>query len=386
MNHVVHANRAVVHLKLDKLDAAEDDCTRALALDRTYVKAWSRRGMTRFRKGRYGDAADDFEEGLALQSDSKEIQSLLANAIKKYNEVEGREYVSKKDLKKHVQAKSAARITQLLYDCTPAVSLEELEQFLGVQASESGAVILAESGFVAQQEQFTRVSIVDDDDEEVGDGHEAAAAQSPTRIAIAEDDDEEDEEEEIAQETFTKVAIEEETDSEDEEDSAASSPVNIAALLQQANALKERGNELLKAKQLPESIAKYSEALDVLTPVSQKQPNNDVTEAIVAITNNRAMAYLSAKQYHNAITDCTTVLSHPQHANNCKALYRRAVCFKETNQLLNARVDVERLLVLEPGNATGIALKKDVDAALATALPTPAPAAAKTVPKNEPKT
>jgi tetratricopeptide (TPR) repeat protein len=413
MNHVVHANRAVVHLKLDKLDAAEDDCTRALALDRTYVKAWSRRGMTRFRKGRYGDAADDFEEGLALQSDSKEIQSLLANAIKKYNEVEGREYVSKKDLKKHVQAKSAARITQLLYDCTPAVSLEELEQFLGVQASESGAVILAESGFVAQQEQFTRVSIVEDDDdeddeedehqphqaptkiaiveddeedEEVGDGHEAAAAQSPTRIAIAEDDDEEDEEEEIAQETFTKVAIEEETDSEDEEDSAASSPVNIAALLQQANALKERGNELLKAKQLPESIAKYSEALDVLTPVSQKQPNNDVTEAIVAITNNRAMAYLSAKQYHNAITDCTTVLSHPQHANNCKALYRRAVCFKETNQLLNARVDVERLLVLEPGNATGIALKKDVDAALATALPTPAPAAAKTVPKNEPKT
>jgi tetratricopeptide (TPR) repeat protein len=187
MNHVVHANRAVVHLKLDKLDAAEDDCTRALALDRTYVKAWSRRGMTRFRKGRYGDAADDFEEGLALQSDSKEIQSLLANAIKKYNEVEGREYVSKKDLKKHVQAKSAARITQLLYDCTPAASLEELEQFLGVQASESGAVIVAESGFVAQQEQFTRVSIVEDDDEEDDEEDEHRQHQAPTKITIVED-------------------------------------------------------------------------------------------------------------------------------------------------------------------------------------------------------
>ena len=54
-NNIVHANRAVVALKLERLESAEDDCTRSLALDRTYVKAWSRRGMAKFKRGKYSE-------------------------------------------------------------------------------------------------------------------------------------------------------------------------------------------------------------------------------------------------------------------------------------------------------------------------------------------
>lgn len=36
-----------------RLDNAEDDCTRALAIDSSYVKAWFRRGSARFKLGKY---------------------------------------------------------------------------------------------------------------------------------------------------------------------------------------------------------------------------------------------------------------------------------------------------------------------------------------------
>ena len=45
-NHVVWANRAMAHLRLKQFDQAEDDCTEAIRLDPTYIKAISRRAMT----------------------------------------------------------------------------------------------------------------------------------------------------------------------------------------------------------------------------------------------------------------------------------------------------------------------------------------------------
>ena len=45
-NAVVWANRAMAHLRLKQFDQAEADCSEAIRLDPTYVKAISRRAMT----------------------------------------------------------------------------------------------------------------------------------------------------------------------------------------------------------------------------------------------------------------------------------------------------------------------------------------------------
>ena len=52
---VVYANRAMVSLRTEKFQSAEDDCTRAISLDSQYVKAWSRRGSAKLRQGKYAE-------------------------------------------------------------------------------------------------------------------------------------------------------------------------------------------------------------------------------------------------------------------------------------------------------------------------------------------
>ena len=52
-NSILYANRAMGYLKIESLEKAEEDCNLALEYDCTYVKAWSRRGLTRFKRGKY---------------------------------------------------------------------------------------------------------------------------------------------------------------------------------------------------------------------------------------------------------------------------------------------------------------------------------------------
>jgi len=83
------ANRAIVHLKLEHWEKAELDCDEALRIDNEFVKAYSRRGIARHRRGKYLDAIDDFEEALFRDPNNKDLNSLLAASRKKYNEVGG---------------------------------------------------------------------------------------------------------------------------------------------------------------------------------------------------------------------------------------------------------------------------------------------------------
>lgn len=59
-NHILYANRAMGYLKLEAYEKAEEDCTKALVIDCTYVKAWSRRGLTRFKRGQYAAVKTHF--------------------------------------------------------------------------------------------------------------------------------------------------------------------------------------------------------------------------------------------------------------------------------------------------------------------------------------
>ncbi|GMF26087.1 unnamed protein product [Phytophthora lilii] len=86
---ILYANRALVHLRLKNFASAEDDCTRAILLDPSYMKGWSRRGMTRYRRGKYAESVQDFEEALRIAPDNREVAKLLKAAKGKHEEVNG---------------------------------------------------------------------------------------------------------------------------------------------------------------------------------------------------------------------------------------------------------------------------------------------------------
>jgi len=81
-NAAALANRAMCWLKLEKWDAAEADCTSALALDAVAfgVKAYQRRGMARRELGKYLESTMDFEEALRLEPTSKILKEERAKS------------------------------------------------------------------------------------------------------------------------------------------------------------------------------------------------------------------------------------------------------------------------------------------------------------------
>ncbi|CEG46422.1 FOG: TPR repeat [Plasmopara halstedii] len=86
---IIYANRALVHLRLKNFAAAEDDATRAILLNPAYLKGWSRRGMTRYRRGKYAESIQDFEEALRLDPENREVAKLLKAAQVKHVDVNG---------------------------------------------------------------------------------------------------------------------------------------------------------------------------------------------------------------------------------------------------------------------------------------------------------
>lgn len=54
---VVWANRAMAYIRLELFDLAEADSSLALTLDPQYVKAYSRRGLVRFKRGKYAEVS-----------------------------------------------------------------------------------------------------------------------------------------------------------------------------------------------------------------------------------------------------------------------------------------------------------------------------------------
>jgi tetratricopeptide (TPR) repeat protein len=72
---LAYANRAMARLKLGQPAEAEQDCTAALQLDSSYIKALHRRGTARRQLGRLLEAAVDFEEALRLEPGNTTVQA-----------------------------------------------------------------------------------------------------------------------------------------------------------------------------------------------------------------------------------------------------------------------------------------------------------------------
>ncbi|GAA5905220.1 hypothetical protein JCM8208_000319 [Rhodotorula glutinis] len=114
--------------------------------------------------------------------------------------------------------------------------------------------------------------------------------------------------------------------------------------------LKEQGNTAFKEQRTDEAIQKYSDAMDA-------DPDNETIKAV--LLSNRAAAYLRAKNYASAITDCTTCVTlSPSHF---KAFRTRARAHLAQEDFEAAVRDFKQAFELAPqGSADEQALKREV--------------------------
>ncbi|XP_029666228.1 RNA polymerase II-associated protein 3 [Formica exsecta] len=80
---IFYANRALCYLKQDNLYSAEADCSSAIQLDKTYVKAYHRRATARIELKQYKEAKEDIEKMLTLEPSNKEAKTLLSQINKR---------------------------------------------------------------------------------------------------------------------------------------------------------------------------------------------------------------------------------------------------------------------------------------------------------------
>ncbi|XP_061447030.1 dnaJ homolog subfamily C member 7 isoform X2 [Rhineura floridana] len=78
-NAKLYCNRGTVNAKLRKLDEAIEDCTSAIKLDDTYIKAYLRRAQCYMDTEQYEDAVRDYEKVYQTEK-TKEHKQLLKNA------------------------------------------------------------------------------------------------------------------------------------------------------------------------------------------------------------------------------------------------------------------------------------------------------------------
>ncbi|KAH0626922.1 hypothetical protein JD844_002219 [Phrynosoma platyrhinos] len=78
-NAKLYCNRGTVNSKLRKLDEAIEDCTCAIKLDDTYIKAYLRRAQCYMDTEQYEDAVRDYEKVYQTEK-TKEHKQLLKNA------------------------------------------------------------------------------------------------------------------------------------------------------------------------------------------------------------------------------------------------------------------------------------------------------------------
>lgn len=80
---VFYANRALCQLKLDNFYCAESDCSAAIQLDETYIKAYHRRATARIELKQYKEAKQDADKILKLEPSNKEVKLLLLQIEKR---------------------------------------------------------------------------------------------------------------------------------------------------------------------------------------------------------------------------------------------------------------------------------------------------------------
>ncbi|KAI4827596.1 mitochondrial import receptor subunit TOM34 [Pseudochaenichthys georgianus] len=114
--------------------------------------------------------------------------------------------------------------------------------------------------------------------------------------------------------------------------------------LKKAQLLKEEGNSLVKKGEHKKAIEKYSQSLKL-------NPTEPTT------FTNRALCYVSVKQYRDAIRDCDEALM--MDSRNIKALYRKSQAYLGLKDIRACEDSINVLLRVEPNNCAAMKLLEE---------------------------
>ncbi|KAK9685043.1 hypothetical protein RND81_10G251100 [Saponaria officinalis] len=115
--------------------------------------------------------------------------------------------------------------------------------------------------------------------------------------------------------------------------------------------LKEQGNEFFKQKQFDSAASCYDEACKILslaTGVVDDYDTKNLSDLAISLNLNLAACALKLFEYEAAKDLCSLVLT--SFPLNVKALFRRALVSLKLNMLLDAQLDLEKALLVEPKN------------------------------------
>lgn len=191
-------NRALAYLKKELFDQAEGDCNVALKLNPMSIKAIIRRGSARLSSGKYELAARDFLRGLELEPANADVDKLLAKALERYEETEGKPLSFAVTQVEKVAPVNSSSVSSAFYSEVAIVAADSIDDLLipssemtqrgsGVLSQLSLAKKEAEAEVGGADDQFIRIQIEDEDEE--GDDVEHIP------IHIIEENEEEEEKE-----------------------------------------------------------------------------------------------------------------------------------------------------------------------------------------------
>lgn len=136
-NAKLYCNRGTVNAKLKKLEQAIEDCTNAIKLDETYIKAYLRRAQCYMDTEQYDEAVRDYEKVYQTEK-TKEHKHLLKTAQMELKKSKRKDYYKILGIDKNAsedEIKKAYRKRALLHhpdrhsSATPEVQKEEEKKF-----------------------------------------------------------------------------------------------------------------------------------------------------------------------------------------------------------------------------------------------------------------
>jgi len=125
-DHVLYSNRAACYTKLGEYVLGEKDCDKAIELDPTFVKAYTRKGHIQFFMKQYHKCLETYDKGLKLEPENSELVEAIERTL---NAINARQSTS--DAQSEKEALEAAsrdpEIQQILSDPLIRKVLQDLQ-------------------------------------------------------------------------------------------------------------------------------------------------------------------------------------------------------------------------------------------------------------------
>lgn len=123
------------------------------------------------------------------------------------------------------------------------------------------------------------------------------------------------------------------------------------------NALKQKGNDALKAEKYDQAISLYQEALKVSQNYSKYlfKTTEEQNQLLSVLNLNLAVCYFHKNELDKSLNLCDQALEY--NPTYLKAHYRKALIFEKVNKLAEAFELVKKLLTIEKSNPDCLKLK-----------------------------